>query len=85
MSLVFVTTAIISAPSISEIVTGLITFETPDGSAIIIVALVGTTVVPYNLFLHSSAVQEHWENAESLGAARKDSLLAITVTGLISM
>ena len=36
------------------------------------VALIGTTVVPYNLFLHASAVRAHWgTDADALPAVRR--------------
>ncbi|MEZ4997548.1 MAG: divalent metal cation transporter [Bacteroidales bacterium] len=31
-----------------------------------LVGLIGTTVVPYNLFLHASAVQEQWHSPSDL-------------------
>jgi Mn2+/Fe2+ NRAMP family transporter len=37
---------------------GLLKPSMPSGSALTVVALIGTTVVPYNLFLHANIVQE---------------------------
>ena len=50
-----------------------------------IVGLIGTTVVPYNLFLHASIVSEKWKTKEDLPAARKDTIVAIVLGGLVSM
>ena len=36
----------------------------PPGALLTVLALVGTTVVPYNLFLHASAVLERWPDAD---------------------
>ena len=57
MSLSFVIAVVSLKPSISEIISGSFIFNVPSGSWSTILALIGTTVVPYNLFLHSSLVQ----------------------------
>ncbi len=83
MSVCFLTTLIIIKPDFLLILKGMIpTF--PKNSLLLILALVGTTVVPYNLFLHSSAVKEKWASVSDLKTARKDLLLSITLGGIIS-
>ncbi|HAX14893.1 MAG TPA: manganese transporter, partial [Leeuwenhoekiella sp.] len=57
----------------------------PDGSILMIVALVGTTVVPYNLFLHASLVNQKWKDRTELSAAKKDTIVAVILGGLVSM
>ncbi len=47
--------------------------------------LVGTTVVPYNLFLHASAVRERWAGPSDLDAARADSAVSVSLGGVISI
>ena len=60
MSTVFLLTlAMVEAP-ISDLLSGLLVPRIPSGSLLTVIALIGTTVVPYNLFLHASAVQEKW-------------------------
>lgn len=84
MSLSFITTLIIIKPDIMAILEGFIpTF--PKNSLIIVLALVGTTVVPYNLFLHSSAVKEKWKTKEHLKDVNRDLLLAVCLGGFISI
>ncbi len=56
-------------------------------SAGLVLALVGTTVVPYNLFLHASAVRRRWQGVElgrAMSEARRDALVAISIGGLIT-
>lgn len=52
-------------------------------------ALIGTTVVPYNLFLQSSPVQEKWGRDLDPGAAMKesstDTVVSISAGGLITL
>ena len=85
MSLSFLLTAIITKPNIMEIVKGMFVPSVPDGSILMIIALVGTTVVPYNLFLHASLVSEKWKSKEDLQTARKDTIISIALGGMVSM
>lgn len=50
-----------------------------------VVGLIGTTIVPYNLFLHASSAAERWRDPEQVGDARFDSVLSIGLGGVISM
>ncbi|TSE09623.1 MULTISPECIES: Nramp family divalent metal transporter [Aquimarina] len=84
MSLAFIITAIVTKPDISLVVKGFV----PDFSSeklFTVIGLVGTTVVPYNLFLHASVVKEKWNTPEELPLARKDTIIAISAGGLVSM
>lgn len=85
MSLSFLLTAIITKPDMLEIVKGMFVPSVPDGSILMIIALVGTTVVPYNLFLHASLVSEKWKSKEDLPIARKDTIISIALGGMVSM
>lgn len=85
MSLAFVITAIVTKPDIAALFKGSLIPSFPDGSLLTIVALVGTTVVPYNLFLHASLVSEKWNGKEDLPAARRDTIVAVILGGLVSM
>jgi Mn2+/Fe2+ NRAMP family transporter len=85
MSLSFIATAIITKPDFGELLKGLFIPTTPNDSILTIIALVGTTVVPYNLFLHASLVSEKWKTKEELPIARRDTIISIAVGGLVSM
>ncbi|GAB5563020.1 MAG: Nramp family divalent metal transporter [Winogradskyella sp.] len=84
MSLAFLITAVVTKPSIVEILSGLIP-STPANSILTIVGLIGTTVVPYNLFLHASLAKNKWKQKEDLKLAKKDTFLAVVLGGLVSM
>ena len=86
MSVVFLATALLLAPSPGAIARGLLVPSLPDGgtSLLVAVGLIGTTVVPYNLFLHAVAVQERWHDATDLPAARGDAGVAIVLGGVVS-
>lgn len=84
MSLSFLATFIIVKPDIASILKGMVP-SFPKNSLFIVLALVGTTVVPYNLFLHSSAVKEKWQSSKDLTKVKKDLFLAICLGGILSM
>lgn len=84
MSITFVTTMIIAKPDIGGLLKGAFTPSIPAGSIITIVALIGTTVVPYNLFIHSSTVQERWNKPADLKESRLDIIVSIGIGGLIT-
>ncbi|WP_341215482.1 Nramp family divalent metal transporter [uncultured Wocania sp.] len=85
MSLAFLITAIITKPNLSKILSGVFIPQFPKDSMLTIIALIGTTVVPYNLFLHASLVKQKWHNESDLKFARKDTLVAVVLGGLVSM
>lgn len=86
MALAFLGTALLVRPPLGELLRGLFVPSIPDSAGMLYVAgLVGTTVVPYNLFLHASVVRERWEGPEDLPAARLDLGLSIVVGAVVSM
>ncbi len=85
MSLSFLVTAIITKPDVLAILKGLFVPSVPKEGILTIIALVGTTVVPYNLFLHASLVSEKWKSPNDLKAVKRDTYLAIALGGLVSM
>lgn len=85
MSFSFVLTAIITKPDLLSIFKGIFIPKAPKDSLLVIIGLIGTTVVPYNLFLHASLVKEKWHKKEDLSLARKDTFIAVIVGGIVSM
>jgi manganese transport protein len=85
MSVVFLVTMVLMAPSLGEVLKGLFIPGIPAGSILTVAGLVGTTVVPYNLFLHSAIVQEKWKNKADLKAARLDIRVSILLGGVVSI
>lgn len=84
MGITFITTMAVSNPNWSEIFGGTFVPAIPDGSIIMIIALIGTTVVPYNFFLHATAVHERFSGMRELNLARWDTVVSITIGGIIS-
>ena len=85
MSISFFITAIITRPDINALINGVITPKIDSNNLTIILGLIGTTVVPYNLFLHSSLVSEKWNSVKKLKVARFESFFSILIGGLVSL
>ena len=60
MSISFLTTFALSQPDFTAIFHGLATIRIPNGGALTTMALIGTTVVPYALFLHAASAAQRW-------------------------
>ena len=88
MSVVFFVVAVLTAPDLGDLLSGLLVPRVPPGALLTVLALIGTTVVPYNLFLHASAVLERWPDAErndeNLSESRRDTLFSVALGGLIT-
>ena len=90
MGLVFLITAFASPVDWGAVVAGLFTPTLPEGQAgakgiLTAVGLIGTTIVPYNLFLHASGAAERFKDPEQVSDARFDCVLSIGLGGVISM
>lgn len=86
---IFLLTAIVVRPPLGEMFVGMFVPQVPSGALLTTIALIGTTVVPYNLFLQSSLVQEKWgrelDTQASIKESRVDTAVAISVGGLITL
>ncbi len=85
MSSCFLVTAILVQPDFGAILKGFIPSQPEGDSFLLIMAVIGTTVVPYNLFLHASTVSKKWGTENSLKDLRIENAIAIILGGLISI
>ncbi len=85
MGISFLITAFLVKPDFGEVLKGLFIPSAGSAGLLTVMALIGTTVVPYNLFLHASLVGEKWKDPGDLRIARKELLITILLGGLISM
>lgn len=85
MALAFLATFLIVGPDLAALLNGLLIPTIPDGALLTVVALIGTTVVPYNLFLHASAARNRFNGPDDLPAARADTVVTIGIGGLIAI
>ncbi|HIB38050.1 MAG TPA: divalent metal cation transporter [Mesonia sp.] len=85
MGLVFLVTAFLLNPDWSQVLSGLFQPRFTEDHTLLVVGIIGTTVVPYNLFLHASTAKEKWGKSKSLKVARLDTILSIVLGGMITM
>ena len=85
MSFAFIITFLLTKPDVAALFSGLFTPIIPEGATLTVIALIGTTVVPYNFFLHATSVSKKWQSPAQLNDARKDLIISIPLGGLISM
>nr|WP_222718599.1 Nramp family divalent metal transporter [Algoriphagus sp. AK58] len=84
MSIAFIATAFITRPDWVSISRGFIPSFSSEKFPTI-VALIGTTVVPYNLFLYASLVKKQWSQKENLPLMKRDIKISVILGGLVSM
>jgi Mn2+/Fe2+ NRAMP family transporter len=84
MGISFFITALMVKPQLSSIFKGFLP-KIPKNSILLILGLLGTTVVPYNIFLHSSVILKKWRGKDDISIMRKDTMLSIGLGGLITI
>lgn len=85
MSIAFIMTFFLSEPQWQELISSFVAFELPTGATLTVIALIGTTVVPYNLFLHASTASKKWHSVNDISTARQDLFISIPLGALISV
>ncbi|WP_239749518.1 MULTISPECIES: Nramp family divalent metal transporter [unclassified Mammaliicoccus] len=84
MGVIFITTVIVIQPDFGAVLKGAFVPSIPNGSLLTVIALIGTTVVPYNFFIHATSIHERFNGIKDLKIVRIDTILAIGLGGLIS-
>jgi len=88
MSLLFLGGLLLAPVDWGAALTGLAVPRVPDGSLLTVVALIGTTVVTYNLFLHASVAKAYWAETDDPQAAWRREMtgmiLFLPAGGLVS-
>lgn len=94
MSLLFIYAAIRSGPDWADVASGFVP-RIPKGGEWIVIGIIGTTVVPYNLFLHASAAAQQWDidpkdpdarnlYHQAITSSRWDTILSVSLGGLVT-
>lgn len=87
LSLSFIAAAAVSLPSWTRLVQGALVPTISPQNLTLVLALIGTKIVPYNLFLHSSSAAENWASTRTPVALRQatlDTVLSIALGGLVT-
>lgn len=88
MSLAFISSMLLTRPDMAAMLRGLFLPTLPDGATLTVIALIGTTVVPYSLFLHAASAAQKWRTAdktEALAESAADLRTAIPLGALITL
>ena len=85
MSLSFLIAAIITKPDLTDLLSGFFIPKWRPENWSTIVAVLGTTIVPYNLFLHAWLVKNERCKKTSFQSIKKDTIIAISFGGIISV
>jgi len=80
MGICFAGTAIMMNHEIGELLTSFFVPSVPEGAEILVLGLIGTTVVPYNIFLGSGL-----KHSQSSSEMRLSLMIAIGLGGLVSI
>lgn len=67
-----------------KLLKGLNPINSSENSLYEILALIGTTIVPYNIFLHSAVIKKKWDSFQYYETAKKELIIAVLFGGLIS-
>lgn len=76
----FLSAAVALRPPVGELLAGSVVPVMPEGAGLLVLALIGTTVVPYNLFLGSGL-----KHSQEIGEMRFGLAVAVMLGGVISM
>ena len=83
MSISFLITAALTQPKLWEVLQGLFVPRINTDELLTIIGLLGTTVVPYNLFLHAAMVAE--SPNLPFKELQRDTLVAVGLGGVVSL
>ena len=83
MSISFLITAALTQPKLWEVLQGLFVTRINTDELLTIIGLLGTTVVPYNLFLHAAMVAE--SPNLPFKELQRDTLVAVGLGGVVSL
>lgn len=83
MAVVFVVTMIIVKPDLGELMRGAIP-TVPEGAIMTCVSMIGTTVVPYNMFIHATSARKTWKDPDMLPLSKFDIKVSMIIGGIIT-
>lgn len=83
MMVVFLITMVVVQPSLGELFGGMVP-RIPEGSLMTCLSLIGTTVVPYNMFLHAASAKRTWHSTEELPLVSFGTNIPMIIGGVVT-
>lgn len=88
MSIVFITAFVSSGPNLGGLFTGMTRVQIDASNITMIIALIGTTIVPYNIFMQSSLLAKPGSQQHLLPQIRENrinNIISFSIGGLITI
>ena len=83
MAIVFVVTMVCVKPDMGALLAGSIP-SVPKGGLMTCLSLIGTTVVPYNFFLHAASAKRTWHSTDELPLCRFGTNVPMIIGGIVT-
>lgn len=84
MAVIFLITMVIVKPDMGALLAGCIPSIPENGGLMTCLALIGTTVVPYNMFLHASSAMRTWHSSAELPLCRFGTNIPMIIGGVVT-
>lgn len=84
MAGVFLITMFVVKPDMGALFSGLIPSIPEDGGLMTCLALIGTTVVPYNIFLHTDSAKRTWHSTNQIPLCNFGTYVPMLVGGIVT-
>lgn len=84
MSFAFVSSAIGLGIDLKQVYSTFLRPTLPNNDWLMVASIIGTTIVPYNIYLHASLAAKTWKNTSSIPNAIRDAVIFISIGGCIS-
>lgn len=85
MGIVFILTMILVRPNYGEVLAGFIPTSIPEGSAVTIIAMIGTTLIGINLLMQAVTTAEKWQGPQYLEDSKFDIRFNVGIGTLITL
>ena len=83
MAVVFLVTMFVVKPDLSSLLAGCVP-NIPKGGLMTCLSLIGTTVVPYNMFLHAASAKRTWHSTDELPLCRFGTNVPMIIGGIVT-
>ena len=83
MAVVFLVTMFVVKPDLGQLLAGCVP-SIPKGGLMTCLSLIGTTVVPYNMFLHAASAKRTWHSTDELPLCRFGTNVPMIIGGIVT-
>ena len=84
MAVVFMLTMVVVKPDLGALLSGCIPRIPKRGGLMTCLSLIGTTVVPYNMFLHAASAKRTWHSPEDLPLCHFGTTVPMIIGGVVT-